>query len=242
MMAFSCISWHINGYYATIKCLLYILADQVDLKTNLVIDAEKAYQFLRSRRSTRYFKDVAVSKAQLMQLLDVAHYAPTASNRQGISYIVVDDKKVIERATEIVIEWMEQEVKTKAITHWSFPYHLRMFREKGMDTILRKAPSFILAISENGLAKARDNTIFSLAYLELFAPALGLGSCWAGLFEMCAFSEYKPLLDLFRIPENYKITGAVMVGYPKYKFKRLVSRQPLNVMWMSDPKDSTNKH
>jgi nitroreductase len=65
--------------------------------------------------------------------------------------------------------------------------------------------------------------------MELFATSLGLGSCWAGLFEMCAFAEYVPLLDLINIPQDTIITGAVMVGYPKYKFQRLVNRNPLEV-------------
>jgi len=69
--------------------------------------------------------------------------------------------------------------------------------------------------------------------LELFANTLGIGSAWAGLFEMCAFSNYPPLLDLFKIPENKLITGAVMVGVPKYSFKRLVDRNPLDVTWLS---------
>lgn len=210
------------------------LAEQIDLKKDLTINAETAYQFLRSRRSIRNFKELDVSREHLSRLLDVAHYAPTASNRQGISYIVVDDKKVIERASEIVIEWMEEEVKKEAVTHWSFPYHIQMFRKKGIDTILRKAPSLVLAVSEKTLEKGRENTIFSLTYLELFAPSLGMGSCWAGLFEMCVFSGYRPIIELFNIPENYKFTGALMVGYPKYSFKRLVSRNPLNVMWMRD--------
>lgn len=207
------------------------LAGQVAIDKNLAIDAKAANQFLRSRRSIRSYKGEAVSRDIMMQLLDVAHYAPSAGNTQGVSYIVVDDKGIIEKAAELTIEWMESAVKNETKFHWSFPYHIRMFREKGIDTILRKAPSLVLAVCESGNAKGRENTIFSLAYLELFAPSLGLGSCWAGLFEMAAFSGYGPLLELLKIPQNYLFTGAVMVGHPKYKFQRLVCRNPINVLW-----------
>lgn len=207
------------------------LAGQVAIDKNLAVDAKAAYQFLRSRRSIRSYKDEAVSRDLVMQLLDVAHYAPSAGNAQGISYIVIGNKSIIEQAAELTVEWMEWVVKKDAKFHWSFPYHIRMVREKGIDTILRKAPNLVLAISEKENAKGRENTIFSLAYLELFAPTLGLGSCWAGLFEMCVFSGYAPLLDLLKIPPNYIFTGAVMVGYPKYQFQRLVCRNSLNVLW-----------
>jgi len=49
---------------------------------------------------------------------------------------------------------------------------------------------------------------------------------------MCAFSGYKPLLDLLNIPEGKEITGTVMVGYPQYKYQRLVDRNPLDVTWL----------
>ena len=41
------------------------------------------------------------------------------------------------------------------------------------------------------------------------------------------------MLKLFNIPEGKKITAAVMVGYPKYSYKRLVDRNPLDVTFLS---------
>jgi hypothetical protein len=49
---------------------------------------------------------------------------------------------------------------------------------------------------------------------------------------MCAFSNYYPLLKLFNIPTDKVITGAVMVGFPKYKYKRLVDRDPLDITFI----------
>ncbi|AND83563.1 Ferredoxin [Clostridium tyrobutyricum DIVETGP] len=46
---------------------------------------------------------------------------------------------------------------------------------------------------------------------------------------MCVFADYAPLLNLFNIPEGKIITGALMVGYPKYKYKRLVDRNPISI-------------
>jgi nitroreductase len=66
----------------------------------------------------------------------------------------------------------------------------------------------------------------------LFAPNIGLGSCWAGLLELAAFAGHQKLLDLFKIPEGKVFTGAMMVGYPKYIYKRLVDRNPLDVRWL----------
>jgi nitroreductase len=89
-----------------------------------------------------------------------------------------------------------------------------------------------LATANKDFSRGRENTVFALTYLELYATTLGLGSCWAGLFEICAFSGYKPLLELLNIPEGKEITGTVMVGYPQYKYQRLVDRNPLDVTWL----------
>lgn len=37
------------------------------------------------------------------------------------------------------------------------------------------------------------------------------------------------MLELFNITKDKKITGAVMVGYPKYNYPRLVDRNSLEV-------------
>ncbi|MCB2294661.1 nitroreductase family protein [Clostridium algoriphilum] len=206
------------------------LNNQTILKKFPVVDKETAKQFLRSRRSIRCYKDMTVQREQLIELVNSARFAPTASNQQGISYIIVEDKKTLKKATEVVIEWMESQGENPL--HWSFPYHIRAYRETGIDQILRDAPNIILAMAPKEMKNGRENTIFSFAYLELFATTLGLGSCWAGLFEMCVFANYYPLLELFNIPKNKVLTGAVMVGYPKYGYKRLVDRNPLDITWV----------
>ncbi|VBB09369.1 nitroreductase [Lucifera butyrica] len=206
------------------------LAEQKEIESFPVFDAETAQLFLRARRSIRSYKKMTVPREKLLQLIEIARFAPTASNKQGVSFTIVEDKNILQKATERIIEWMEGQEQSGS--HWSFVHHIRAYREFGRDPILRDAPHLIIATAPPTLARGRENTVFSLAYLELYAPALGLGSCWAGLLEMCAFAGYGPLLDLFKIPEGKVITGAVMAGYPKYSYKRLVNRNPLDITWL----------
>lgn len=200
------------------------LAHQTDLHNFPKLNAKEAEHFLRSRRSIRCYKENVVPREDLLKLVEVAHYAPTGSNRQGVSYVIVDDKKVLEEAIEIVVKWLEND----DVLCEMFASYIKAYREDGIDTILRGAPNLILTTSAVEFSRGRENSIFSLAYLELYVPALGLGSCWAGVFEICALSDHSPLLKLFNIPVGKKITGAVMVGYPQYSYKRLVDRDPLD--------------
>ncbi|GFZ30056.1 nitroreductase [Clostridium zeae] len=201
------------------------LSDQISIKDAPKLSAEEAENFIRSRRSIRSFKDKSVSREDLLKLVDIAHYAPTASNLQGVSFVIVDDKEVIKNAAKVSADWLQNHpVYSKA-----FAGMLNEFNQSGVDTILRDTPSIILAISDKNFFKGRENSILSLTYLELFAPSLGLGSCWAGVFECCALSDDSPILEVFKVPEGKKITGVVMVGHPKHSFNRLTTRNALDV-------------
>ena len=90
-------------------------------------------------------------------------------------------------------------------------------------------PHLILALADSRNSIGRDNGRYALTYVELYAPSLGLGSCWAGFFEMAAFAKYLPLLELLDIPEGKTVAGALMLGVPKHRYQRLVERNPLDV-------------
>ncbi|WP_234117345.1 nitroreductase family protein [Clostridium hydrogenum] len=195
------------------------LSNQISSKKFQKLSPEEAENFLRSRRSVRSYKETPVPREKLINLVNIAHFAPSGHNLQGISYAIIDDRKILNEAVKLVIEEFE---KDNVSSNFTKPY-----REKGIDTILRGAPSLILATADSNFPRGRENSIFSLAYLELYTPTLGLGSCWAGMFERVAMKDNSPLLKLFNISKNKKITGAVMVGYPKYTYSRLVDRNPL---------------
>jgi nitroreductase/ferredoxin len=204
------------------------LAKQVDAKDIPKLTAQQAEYFLRSRRSIRNYQDKSVSREELLKLVDIARLAPTAANSQGISFVVVENKQLIKKAAEITIQMLESSPLRPAVESV-----VKSYREKGIDSIFRGAPNLIIATADKNFLNARNNAISCLTYLELYAPSLGLGSCWAGFFEHCASVEDSPLLQLLNIPEGKKVAAAVMVGYPKYHYQRLVDRNPLEVTFVS---------
>lgn len=208
------------------------LAKQPPLEKVPVLDSDTAACFLRARRSIRRYKQDAVPREKIVQILDVARLAPTGGNSQGVAYHVIDNDDTLRRITSAIIDWMEEEVQKGSA--WA-PYYAGAvdgYRKTGQDIILRNAPCLIVAITAKSfLPRGRDNTHFSLAYAELYAPSIGLGTCYAGFFEACATAGYQPLLNLLNLPENMVVTGGLMIGYPQYTYKRLVDRKPLQVTW-----------
>ncbi|WP_110955422.1 nitroreductase family protein [Anaerosinus massiliensis] len=204
------------------------LAQQVDMKDFPKLNPQQAEHFLRSRRSIRNYHDKPVPRELLSKLVNIARLAPTASNSQGISYVIIENKQLLEKSVELTIQMIE-----KSPVRHLLEVAITGYRERGIDSVFRGAPNLIIAIADKNLLYAKNNAISCLTYLELFAPSLGLGTCWAGIFEHFAAIENSPLTNLFNIPEEKIVVGAVMVGYPKYKYRRLVDRNSLDVTYIN---------
>ena len=210
------------------------LAGQAPQQAFPAMNKETAYQFLRSRRSIRKYEQKPVPRESLLALMDIARFAPSASNSQGISYVVVEDSAILQQISAATIDWMEACLQRgDAGAAKRFTSYVGSYRSTGKDVILRGAPGLVIAAADKGLANGRDNTHFALAYVELYAPTLGLGTCYAGLVELCARSGCPDLVRLLNLPEDQTITGAVMVGYPSYRYARLVDRNPLDIRFVS---------
>ncbi|MDF2935667.1 MAG: nitroreductase [Paenibacillaceae bacterium] len=209
------------------------LTAQTPVRKELQWNAEGARQFLRSRRSVRVYREQPVSREELTELLDVARYAPTASNTQSITFQVITGKERLDRIWHAVVAWMEEQVAASGGRGFSYLKLHIAAAGRGKDTILRGAPHLVLALAPEKMTQhtARSNAEFVLAYAELYAPSLGLGTCWGGFVQHCAFSGYEPLLRELEVPEGKHLAGAIMAGYPKYRYARLVDRNPLEISW-----------
>ena len=226
-----CVAVCPNGAVDNIRSPRDMQVEVTDLRD---FNSEEAEYFLRSRRSIRSYKREPVPREKLLKLVSIANYAPTGSNTQGVSYLVVDDEDILKKASDITVDYLENSPNIRPDLRKILTPLIEKYHETGADSILRGAPALVVATAAKNFSQGRINTISCLTYLELFAPQLDLGSCWAGLFEHCALSENSPMLKLLEIPDNKVITGAVMVGYPKYQYHRLVERNPVDVKFFSD--------
>ncbi|MCX7347580.1 MAG: ATP-binding protein, partial [Alphaproteobacteria bacterium] len=64
---------------------------------DLQISEEQAVQFLRSRRSVRFFKKQPVEKEKLQRLIEIARYAPSGGNLQLVEQLVKNDERALKR-------------------------------------------------------------------------------------------------------------------------------------------------
>ena len=196
-------------------------------------DMEQLTQLVRGRRSIRSYKEKKVDPELLRKCIDLAHFAPTARNSQQIGWLVVENPDELRSLTEHVFDWLRnlQDIKDPLAEYYGAQGLLNAW-EKGYDGILRNAPGLIVmhGPSEYRLAQM-DSTIY-LTTFELIAFSQGIGTCWAGFFQIAA-NSWPPLHKALDLPEGHELTAAMMVGYPRIKYNRLPQRKDTQVTWRS---------
>lgn len=208
------------------------LAEQKLFDASKYPDAKTAEIFIRSRRSIRHFTEQSVPRDKVSQLLDVARCTQTGANSQGIAFLVIDNHEKISELSHAVIDWAKNEAVNNAYLAPLLERIVKHYEKAGGDPILRNAPCLIMTVMDKQLPPLfRENGRFALHNAELFAPALGLGSCWCGIFEACLNAGFAPAIELLGLPDNMVVSGAIVTGYPKYKFQRIVERNPLDITW-----------
>ena len=208
------------------------LAHCPEIRDDLKISPEQTIQFLRNRRSIRVYKDKPVPRDLLSTLIDTARYAPTGHNSQCVEWMVIDDPNLLKELSGTAVEWMRW--MTQHMADFAAIMHMDRticrFEDTGEDVILRGAPALIVTHGhkENNFAPA--SCTIALAYLELAATGLGLGTCFAGYLK-AAENFFPPMKSVLSLPENHECMGALMVGYPKFKYTRLPARKEPVITW-----------
>lgn len=187
-----------------------------------VLDAEQAELFLRSRRSTRCFQERTVTKEETEKLVNIGRYAQTGSNSQGVSYLIIESKEKMEALRDLTMDYFKNHPNT------IYQMLYKMFSAADRDILFRGAPMIILGLTEK---EKVSNAKYALTYIELYAPSLNLGTCWAGYLEEFIKQNTDELRELLDIPNHLNVAGALLYGYPKYKYHRLVDREPLEITW-----------
>ena len=207
------------------------LNDCPTIKKKLLPEADQIRQLLTARRSIRFYKKDVIPHELLEELINTARYAPTGSNKQQVHWTVFENPAEIQRFVSLFIDWTR--LMVPSVTDEIMANNMKRKIEawdNGKDLILRGAPHLIAVHSPADLPFAQADCVIALTYLELYAYAKGLGTCWAGYLTAAA-NLSEPLAQAMALPEGHQCFGAVMIGYPQYKYARIPKRKAPQVTW-----------
>lgn len=140
------------------------------------------------RRSVRRYLDKKVEREKTERLVRAAMQAPSAMNQQPWEFLVLEDKKTIEKLA-------------------AFSPYARMLLEAPLAIVILektdnlRSPSF----TQQDLGACTENLLLQAAYE-------GLGAVWLGVSR--GDDREKFICDMFSIPQNLKPFCIVAVGYP----------------------------
>lgn len=160
---------------------------QLDDKASVLLK-----EIVQSRRSIRSFKPDSISEELLYEILRAGLWSPTGCNRQGVEYLVLEDREDIRFCQRIAGEG------------YSFP---------------REAPfNVVVLIDPRGYALPIQR---HMAFLEggaavenilLTAHSLGVGSCW--LFWDNTDANHRKFVERFCLEPWLLPVAMVCLGYP----------------------------
>lgn len=200
------------------------------LRTNWLPGPDQVAHFLRARRSIRAYLPRPVERELLLRLLDSARYAPSASNRQAVSWLIVADAAEVRRLAGLAVEWLRHRLPDQPPDAQRNSRRFIAGWEAGLDMVCRGAPHLAVACAPAEYAWAAADAAIALTYLELAAPSLGLGACWAGILTQAA-RQWPPLQAALALSDGLAVSGALLVGYPRHRYHRLPERHPARILW-----------
>jgi nitroreductase len=183
---------------------------------------------IRTRRSVRKYKSTPVPKELILELLEEANLAPSATNRQPWEFVVVN-RSFLDRLDEVLkdafrerVAGVSEEAMWRAIKYLSLPVEDGGDRLKALGSFYRTLGGAPVAVGVS-LPREKDPWVWknnisdSAAAIEnllLAAWDRGLGTCWmAGPLK----TKADAIASFLGIPKDRELVAIVALGYPDHQ-------------------------
>jgi nitroreductase/NAD-dependent dihydropyrimidine dehydrogenase PreA subunit len=217
---------------------------------------DQVMELLKTRRSIRAFRDKPIEKADIETIINGARFAPSGHNSQSTKFLVVQDRAVLDEVSATVIEYLKFEIRRFSNPFFKgmallgnresaesglreipgFQKKVRMF-ESGLDPILNGAPALLAFYSRQSVGYGDVNAQLALQNASLVAHSLGIGHFYTGWViapgrAPLARAWRQRIPSILGISPEYKLHGALALGYPMVKFKKWPERNPADTTWV----------
>ncbi len=146
---------------------------------------------LKTRRSIRKYRDKAVSKETIQQIVEAGLYAPTGKNRRKILFLAITDKELRDKISKLNAAVMGAD---------SDPFY--------------GAPAVVVVFSDRNFPTYVEDGSCAMANLMNAAFSLGVDSCWIHRArEVFESEEGRAIARELGVPDEYIGIGNCILGY-----------------------------
>jgi len=202
-------------------------------------------ELIRSRRSCRNYQQKDVPLAILQQLVDVGCAAPSGTNSQGWSYILLPERAAVSQFGEVVGSYYKRLNRQaenpllrlvlrlfglRGLENYYRNYYasvkeaLTEWEQKRIDRLFHGAPALICVTGSDAASCAAEDALLVTQNMLLAAHAMGLGSCLIG-FAVEAAHRSRQVRQALNLQEGETLYAVIALGYPAVAYKRVAPRR-----------------
>ena len=190
----------------------------------LPVEYDDLLQFLKQRRSIRWFKNKKIDKETFDKLFEGAYYSPSAQNAQDVEFVVLDER--LDEFMNLVYDIIKVE-EDEFFRIKEFGDYLKDSSTKEFHPLLWEGKQLILTFSTDKTSAVITNT-----RLELLAYSLGLGGFYSLFILKADEIDHDRLMEFFPdIDNNKHMYSTFIIGYPKKRFRRTIPHNDIKVTY-----------
>ena len=229
--------------------------DERDFTTVKTLDITD-YQLLtllNQRRSIRRYQEKPVPRKIIEKVIQAAHASPTGTGRMTTNVIVIDKTETLARLSALtygayeklgkalknpIARFIMKQKKGKQ-TLWmlqnfvmpGMQWYIRWYKEGKNNEILRNCPALLLFHSPAFEPMGSENCLIAAYHAIMMAQALKIGACLNSLIPpMC--NRVPEMRQLLALPDDHEVYASITMGYPAYRFKRVIPRKLAEIRYL----------
>lgn len=211
----------------------------------LPFDYDDFLDFLKLRRSVRVFKDRPVEHDLVENILKAAATAPMGFPPHSTEVLVIDKREEMDFLLKVLVNDYAFMVKgfsnplgraifrlmTGSEDYMALKEYIidlaryanEMYHRDGTDRYMYNAPVLMLFHGNRRAMAYEENAHLVCHHAMLAAVSMGLGSTIIGLVPPIV-DRSKVLRKRYSIPKENKVMTSLILGHPKYKYKKSIRR------------------
>jgi NAD-dependent dihydropyrimidine dehydrogenase PreA subunit/nitroreductase len=214
---------------------------------------DEFFDFLRLRRSVRVFKDRSVERDLIEKILQAAATAPMGMPPHSTEVLVIDRREELDFLLQELVKDYTSMVKGlsnplgRAMIRLSAgaetylmlrdciqdvaKYANEEYHRDGTDRYMYHAPVLMLFHGNRWAMSYEENAHLVCHHAMLAALSLSLGTTIIGLIPPIV-DRSKVLRRRYGIPRDNKVMTSLILGHPKYRYKKSIRRGLAGVQTM----------
>jgi len=213
--------------------------------SGLPIDYRELLDFLRMRRSVRVFKDRPVEADLAGKILEAAATAPIGMPPHSTEVLIIERREELDfllkelvKDYAVMVRFFSNPLGRAMIRLAAGAENYRALKDhivdkassaneayqlNGADRYMYGAPMLMLFHSDRSAMSYVESAHLVCHHAMLAAVSLGLGTTIIGTIPPIV-DRSKTLRSRYGIPKDNRVISALVLGYPKYKYRKSIRR------------------